>query len=243
MRVAGVSDQHGFLSHSTPEADVLAIVGDIMPLLSSAENWKQWQELRWVEAKYVKWLKRQPATWKLISWGNHDIAAMAPDTRRILTDLLNDVDGVLVLDNDDPSVVIEGVRFSGYPYTPTIQQRNWAFSLPRGDARVDMALEWHVHPETDILLSHGPPMGFLDRVPRDSGKVENVGCAMLAKKIIEVAPAAVMCGHIHEERGNRASMWNCTTKPTRLINVSLCDRNYTVRGARVQTYDYTKETT
>lgn len=239
MRIAGVSDQHGFLSHSTPEADVLAIVGDIMPLLSSAENWKQWQELKWVETKYVRWLKRQPATRKLITWGNHDIAAMAPDTRKILTDLLNSIEGVTVLDSDDPSVLIDNVLFSGYPYTPTIQQRNWAFSLPRGDFRVDMALDLHVHPDTDVLLSHGPPAGFLDKVP-EGGKIRHTGCAMLAKKIIEVAPAVVMCGHIHEERGNRDSMWNHTAKPTRLINVSLCDRNYSVRGAKVQTYDFTR---
>lgn len=234
MKIAAVSDQHGMLSHSIPECDVFATVGDVMPLYSSAEDWKHWKELEWVKTKYVRWLKRQPFEHALIVWGNHDIAAMAPDTRSILTEMLNEIEGVTVLDYDTPSVAIDGVRFSGYPYTPTIQQRNWAFSLPRGDARVEMALNMYVHPDTDVLLTHGPPMGFLDLVPE---RMENVGCAMLASKIVEVSPKVVMCGHIHEARGQRAWMWNREGFATRVINVSLCDRDYSVKGGKVATYE------
>ncbi len=232
MKIAAVSDIHGFLSHMIPECNVLCIAGDIVPLLSSAENWKQWQELDWIERKFLRWLKRQPFERCLISWGNHDIVACAPDTRQLVTEMLNNVEGVTVLDADAPSVLIDGVRFSGYPYTPTIQQRNWAFSLPRGDVRNRMALDLHVHPETDVLISHGPPMGFLDDCPNG-----RVGCAELAKKIIEVCPKLVLCGHVHEARGQRAWMWNERGEQTRLINVSLCDADYSVKGAKVQTYD------
>lgn len=232
MRIAAVSDQHGDLSHSIPECDVLCIVGDIMPLYSSAEDWKQWQELSWVETKFVKWLKRQPFKQCLISWGNHDIAAIAPDTRKILTDTMESVDGVSVLDDETPHESIKGVIFSGFPYTPTIQQRNWAFSLPRGDMRNRLALDHHIHPETDVLLTHGPPLGFLDEC--DNGRA---GCADLTHKIIDVAPRLVLCGHIHEQRGKRAWMWNTKGTQTRVINVSICDENYQARGARVQTYD------
>lgn len=232
MIIAGVSDLHGHLSHSIPECDVLCIAGDIPPLLSTAEDWKSAQELYWIQTKFLRWLKRQPFEHCLVSWGNHDIFAMDPMTRRDAIDMLQSISGVTVLDVDCPSTVIDGVRFSSYPYTPTIQQRNWAFSLPRGDRRVEMTLEHCVHPETDVLISHGPPLGFLDKVDSD-----HAGCAMLAKKIIEVAPPLVLCGHIHEVRGQRQSMWNSQGRQTRLINVSICDRNYSPRGAKVQTFD------
>lgn len=63
MKIAGMADLHGHLNHtSPPDTDVLAIVGDIVPLMSSAEDWKQWQELQWVERKFVRWLRRQLAS-------------------------------------------------------------------------------------------------------------------------------------------------------------------------------------
>lgn len=236
MLIAGVSDQHGDLSHNVPVCDVLAIVGDFVPLYSSAEDWKQWQELRWAEKKYVRWLKKQPAKRIIVSFGNHDIAAFAPDTRALLKEALESVSNVIVLDDDYPSVVIDGVRFSAFPYTPTIQDRNWAFSLSRSKAAtIQVIAEAMIHDDTDVLLSHGPPMGFLDSV-----RSERVGCAMLTKRIIEVAPTLVLCGHIHEQRGRREWMWNARGELTRLVNASLCDENYSVRGAKVQTYEIDK---
>lgn len=230
MKIASMSDLHGSLSHVAPECDVLALVGDLVPLYSSAEDWKQWRELHWVEHKLTRWLKRQPFERCLISWGNHDIVACAPDTRQIVTECLNSIEGVTVLDYDTPSIMIEGVRFSGHPYTPTIQQRNWAFSLPRGDERVGWALDHFVHPQTDVLLSHGPPMGFLD-------EKERYGCAMLTKKVIEVAPALVLCGHIHECRGMRTQMWNSKGRITKVVNVSIMDADYSAKGGKVQVVD------
>ena len=230
IRIAAVSDLHGHLSHSIPECDVLCIVGDIPPLYSTAEDWKSYRELEWVKTKFLRWLKRQPFKRCLVVWGNHDIFAMDPMTRGEAIAVIESIDGVSVIENEP--VMVEGVLFAGYPYTPTIQKRNWAFSMPRGHRQVGMSLD-HIHPDTDVLLSHGPPLGFLDQC--DNG---NVGCAMLAKKVIEVAPRVVFCGHIHECRGQRASMWNALGKETRIINVSICDRNYTPKGAKVQTYDF-----
>jgi len=230
--IAGISDQHGKLSHTTPECDVLCIVGDIVPLLSTAEDWKQWQELAWLETKYLRWLSKQRFTHCLVGWGNHDICANSPDTRPLVKAALESMPGVQVLDHDNPSVVINGIRFSAYPYTPTIQQRNWAFSLPRGDERVRRGLDHYVHPETDVLLSHGPPQGKLDH---------GYGCAELACKIVEVAPKLVLCGHIHEARGRREEMWNIKGQQTRLVNVSICDREYNEKGAKVQTWVWNHE--
>lgn len=229
MRIASVADLHGHLSHTIPECDILAICGDIVPLYSSAENWKHWQEYDWMKRKFVRWLNRQPYKHCIITWGNHDIVAFAPDTRaKLYVHLKQNVRNLTILDPaDGPSVEIERVTFSGYPYTPTIQQRNWAYSLPRGDYRNELALD-RLASNTDVLLSHGPPNGFID---------EGHGCAQLSKWIIDNAPSHVLCGHIHECRGQRAWMWNGIGKQTRIVNVSVCDRNYSAAGAKVQVID------
>jgi len=49
----------------------------------------------------------------------------------------------------------------------------------------------------DILITHGPPLGILDR----TRKKVNVGCPILYRKVLEVAPRIHLFGHIHEAHG------------------------------------------
>ena len=51
--------------------------------------------------------------------------------------------------------------------------------------------------EDPILLSHVPPYGYLDKI--DSGK--NVGSKILLDAIKKYHPKLVLCGHIHEDKG------------------------------------------
>lgn len=231
LTIAGMADLHGHLSHSCPVVDVLAIVGDFVPLYSSAENWKEFQELEWVKRKFIKWLGRQTATHKIVSFGNHDIVACSPATRSELNQILEEA-GFIVLTPESPHCIIEGVKFSAYPYTPTIQSRNWAFSQQRTSPAVELGINHCIDHDTDVLLTHGPPLGFLDQVGS-----RHTGCAQLTASIINNGPSYVLCGHIHEQRGNRISIYNSYGWKTKLVNVSMCDRNYSVKGAKVQTIE------
>jgi Icc-related predicted phosphoesterase len=72
---------------------------------------------------------------------------------------------------------------------------DWAFNLPRGP---ELARRWAWIPEdTDILITHGPPLGFGDRV--DSG--ERVGCEDLLRRVRQLRPKLHLFGHIHEDGG------------------------------------------
>lgn len=47
--------------------------------------------------------------------------------------------------------------------------------------------------DTDILVTHGPPKGFVD---------DDLGCADLTKQVTErIKPRLLVCGHIHSAHG------------------------------------------
>ncbi len=74
----------------------------------------------------------------------------------------------------DSSVEIEGLKIYGSPWQPRFF--DWAFNLNRG---AELAEKWKLIPDdTDILITHGPPNGILDEVPRKYF-VENTGCEEL----------------------------------------------------------------
>lgn len=231
MIVSGAADLHGHLGFQFPESGIGLIAGDFVPLYSSAENWKQWQELHWIEHKFVKWLKRQVDrcdAFFLVS-GNHDIALYATDTRDEATEMIEST-GATVLVDPDEAAVHEGVRIVGYPYTPTIQDRNWAFSQARTSPAARLAAE--SIRDCDILITHGPPQFMLDSC--GSG---HAGCAQLAHRILEIGPRVTFCGHVHEQRGKRLTYFDLQGRVRRIINCSIMCERYSPKGGKVQTYE------
>jgi len=115
---------------------------------------------------------------------------------------------------EDSSIVIEGVKFYGSPHQPEFF--DWAFNLPRGGA--ELARYWSLIPDdTDVLITHGPPFGILDR---PFGKRPPAGCELLAKRVQEVRPKVHAFGHIHGGYGRQQ------VGPTLFLNASLCDETY-----------------
>jgi Icc-related predicted phosphoesterase len=144
----------------------------------------------------------------------------------------------------DRAVIIEGVKFYGSPWQPEFF--NWAFNLPRGKP---LAEKWAKIPtDTDVLVTHGPPMGVLDRVWRteyadcyeeDRGhykqakyRREHVGCADLMARVKQVNPKVHAFGHIHCDYGSRSM----TGLRTTFINCALADERYFL-SHKPQVYD------
>jgi Icc-related predicted phosphoesterase len=120
------------------------------------------------------------------------------------------------------------IKIWGSPWQPEFH--NWAFNLPRGEALKE---KWDMIPNnTDILIVHGPPYGKLDYVPFDS---VNVGCEELMKKIEEIKPKIVVCGHIHEGYGY------VFDGNTHYINASVLDGNYVYKNKPVS-FEWDPET-
>lgn len=133
---------------------------------------------------------------KVLIAGNHDrIVQNDPDWfKGMLTgykwvDYLQDEKMELWNEDDDQ------ITIYGSPWQPEFH--NWAFNLPRnGD---EMKARWDAIPkDTDILITHGPPYGYLD-VP--GGQSIRVGCEMLRHRVDEIRPKIHVFGHIHGSAG------------------------------------------
>lgn len=142
---------------------------------------------------FFSWLERQSDNFKHIVFiaGNHDMSFeyKHPWVVNMLKALPRNVHYL-----EDSEIVLDGIKFYGSPWQPEFF--NWAFNLPRGKA---LAEKWDMIPyDTDVLITHGPPMGVLDYTQRD---MWNVGCLHLFDKVQQVKPKLHVFGHIHEGYG------------------------------------------
>ena len=171
MKIAAISDTHDYHSSlNIKPCDVLIHAGDATSIGTKVQLERFWS-----------WLAYQPAKYKIWVPGNHDIGAEKGWRPPASTDIITLV---------DEGVMIDNVKFWGSPWTPEFY--NWAFMLKRGP---EIAAKWALIPEdTDVLITHGPPLGILD-----NGK----GCVDLYNRTTQLKLKLHVFGHIHETYGRR----------------------------------------
>ena len=219
MRIAALSDQHGFLP-PIPACDLLIVAGDVCPDLFGGVSAMSAPErqARWFDREARPWLAAAPAAHRILTWGNHDwcgqicdFSADAPD-RASTTALQILVDaGSLV-----PSVAAGRPETSLSVWaTPWSNQfMRWAFmDEPAALAEVYAAIPAGI----DVLVSHQPPYGVGDRVP---GRSDQLGSRELRAAIDRVRPRLVICGHIHGGHGRYVH------DGIPVYNVSVVDEEY-----------------
>jgi Icc-related predicted phosphoesterase len=137
-------------------------------------------------AEWNEWLGRQPHRRKVVIAGNHDwLFEREPALARNL------MTNATYL--EDSGVSVDGVRFWGSPWQPRFFR--WAFNRERG---AELREKWDQVPSgVDVLITHGPPKGTLDRTWHG----EDVGCEELATAVARVRPRLHVFGHIHEAYG------------------------------------------
>lgn len=111
-----------------------------------------------------------------------------------------------------------GVKFTVYASAYQPEFWNWAFGYPRDQDRFNRCTEAsdettgtiteaeHPVPDTgvDIMITHGPPLGILDRTNRG----EDVGCKHLRRAVERCKPRLHVFGHIHEAAGGIKMDWS-----------------------------------
>lgn len=206
MKIVAISDTHG--KHQNlilPEGDMLIHAGDVSSMGKEFEI-----------KDFLDWFSKTDFTYKILIAGNHDFYF---EKIAFNETILNQLIPSNIIYLNDSGVEIEGFRIWGSPIQPWFY--NWAFNRYRGE---DIKKHWNKIPQnTDILITHGPAYGILDKTTRN----DNVGCEDLLEKIKEVKPKLHICGHIHEAYGY------IKESDTEFINASVLDENYNLRNQPV----------
>lgn len=199
LKIVCLSDTHNCNEQIiVPEGDILIHAGDAT-IRGSVPEIKAFNE----------WFANLPHQVKIFVAGNHDW--LFETNNRFARTLLDD--SIIYL--QDSFIEIEGLKFYGSPWQPRFY--DWAFNLNRG---AELAEKWKSIPaDTDVLITHGPPFGILDEVPRQYW-IENTGCEELRKKVEEIRPKAHVFGHIHCGYGTAEKFG------VKFINASNCDESY-----------------
>lgn len=190
MRLVIVSDTHGLHEqHGIIDADILIHCGDLCGGAGRGQD-----ELERLDA----WFARQRVGDILVIGGNNDLSV----ERRLSR-------GQPVFQHarllHDQGVEIGGLRFYGSPWVPELS--GMAFYADRRALRA----AWAAIPgDLDVLITHTPPAGVLDRSSSGAG----LGCPQLAEAVAARAPRVHAFGHVH------ASYGVVTSGPTTFVNAS-----------------------
>jgi predicted phosphodiesterase len=203
MKIVAIADLHGHLPE-VPPCDLLLLGGDICPV----NNHRVSFQADWLDVTFRYWLKALTHVRKIVGVaGNHDWIFQT-DPHLVPAGLRWEY-------LQDDGTKFAGLKIWGSPWQPTFG--SWAFNLDRGPLKDKWDL---IPPDTDVLVLHGPPLGYGDAVRRRDGTVEHCGCEHLAARIAVVQPRLAIFGHIHEGRGQ----WQLGR--TLLANVSLVNYRY-----------------
>jgi Icc-related predicted phosphoesterase len=213
LKVVCISDTHS--KHKeliVPDGDVLIHAGDFTYFGSSIKE---------VES-FNTWLGKLPHKHKIVIAGNHDVT-FEVNPRRTIGELeVKHMESLLTncVYLNDSGITIDGVNFWGSPITPWFF--DWAFNRMRGK---DIKKHWNMIPDnTNVLITHGPPLGVLDRVgPRLTG------CEDLMNRIEHLQHLKLhVFGHIHCGYGTQ------DLYGVKFVNAAVVGENYQLTGKPIR---------
>ncbi|KPM35463.1 hypothetical protein AK830_g11091, partial [Neonectria ditissima] len=185
--VVCISDTHQN-QPQIPDGDLLLHAGDL-------SNEGSFEELQ----AQLNWLSSLPHKHKVVIAGNHD-RLLDPEFVARFPDRICETKGksradlvwhdIIYLNGSSVTVEFNNQRklkIFGSPWTP--QFGTFAFQYPPiRDVWTGM-----IPDRTDIVLTHGPPKGYLDL----GGK----GCPGLMREVARARPRVMVFGHLHDGRG------------------------------------------
>jgi len=182
MKILALSDTHKKHEYiKLEESDILLHAGDY-----SSSRFTMKKDF----INFIKWFEKQPAKYKIFISGNHDFMTYKnkEESLKIIKD-----SGLIYL--EDNSIVIDGLKIHGSPWTPPFY--NWAYM--EEENYLFELYEKTIDNDIDILLTHGPAYGILDKVQQG----EHVGSKALKTKIKDLKNLKLhIFGHIHESYGH-----------------------------------------
>ncbi len=212
MDITMISDLHGHY----PElqgGDLLIIAGDI----TARDKISEWNI-------FHKWMTSLDYKKIVYIGGNHDgfLEQCLPTKNFISMNYLDPEDEKYEY-LCDSGTEFEGLKIYGSPWTPEFMC--WNFMKKRGQELKEV---WDKIPmDTDILITHGPPYGILDKVTLSSrgDEFKHAGDEELRIAVERVKPLFHAFGHIHEQGGKKVHLKHegCDTI---CVNASIMNEDY-----------------
>jgi len=174
LQIVLLSDMHDlFREVEVPEGDLLLCAGD----------WTMQSHSFRSIVDFDQWLGELPHRHKVCVPGNHETYLQAKPANRSL------ISNAVLLINE--GIEIEGLRIWGSPVTPV----GPAFGMKSAEDR--RSLYTTIPDDIDILITHGPPFGILDR---SRGSERHQGDPVLLDAIMRLRPQLHVFGHVHLDK-------------------------------------------
>ena len=218
MDITCISDLHGY-QPELPGGDLLILAGDY----TATNHLPEWSQ-------FFQWLKQQNYNNKIIVAGNHDgyLSVGFPknqseaDEVKEVQKFLQEIGESVKPDFEylcDSGTEVNGLKIWGSPWTPWFSGVNPKckyFMKSEGFLDKRFAL---IPNDIDILITHCPPYGILDKVEREF--CASCGNIALLEALDRTEPRFHIFGHIHEHGSKQLKY-----KKTLCINCSYVDENY-----------------
>jgi Icc-related predicted phosphoesterase len=182
MKIWHISDTHGYhdLLKIPDGIDMVIHSGDCSNPRDPYNNEPEVKD-------FIQWYKTLPIEHKIYVAGNHDTSIEKGLVKKI------DFSGYNIHYLENDYIDIDGIKIFGSPNTPNFG--NWAFMKDR--AKLERHWRSAIHERCDIIVTHGPPKGILDKAEDRDHNLECCGDKSLLNRILEIQPAYALFGHIH----------------------------------------------
>jgi Icc-related predicted phosphoesterase len=196
IKTTAISDLHGHLptQKQIGEGDLLIIAGDICPVWNHAVG----HQIEWLNNKFSRWLKSLDYNKKIVVAGNHDFAFQEKP---------QSVDTGEYCYLQESNTMYNGLKIWGSAWSNRFF--DWAFNADEEQLK---EIYSRIPDDTNIIVSHGPPLGFGDRTK--DGK--HVGSSSLRNRMFELKQLKyLLTAHIHPAygkylAGENIEIYNCS---------------------------------
>jgi len=176
VTIVCISDTHELHREvDVPNGDILIHAGDFTMFSRSTAAIRD----------FNLWLGELPHPHKVVIPGNHEFFLESDTSKRSL------ISNATVLIHE--AIEIEGLKIWG---SPTTVLYGGAFGLSSPTERKNLYAQ--IPNDVDILVTHGPPFGILDRSTQTT---EHAGCRELLETVMRVQPRLHVFGHVHAASG------------------------------------------
>ncbi len=217
MLIAATADLHGLSTLKRAEiktmlnikdVDVVVVAGDILPSYERGP----YLQLEDLITEFLPWCDSLSVP-VVFTLGNHDY--LKPDVIHTAIKAAGLQDQVTLLINEH--VIIDGVSFYGNPWTPPFNCWNW--NAEEDEIRKHLDNMWS---GVDVFVTHGPPLGWCDRVASEYNRSEHLGSEAIRDAVLDFDPLWTVCGHIHTGDHEMQVLED----DQRIVNVSLRNEEY-----------------